>query len=118
VRGPLNVARVPQGRPIVAQAGTSEVGRNLAARTADLVFTAQLSLEDAREFYADVKARVAAYGRGPGEVSILPGLTPIVGRTQSEAEDKYHALQDMLPDELAVKALERNRCSSAVTQPA
>jgi FMN-dependent oxidoreductase (nitrilotriacetate monooxygenase family) len=107
VRGPLNVERSPQGRPVVAQAGTSEVGRDLAARTADLVFTAQLSLEDAREFYADVKARVAAYGRGPEEVSILPGLTPIVGRTQSEAEDKYHALQDMLPDELAVKALER-----------
>jgi FMN-dependent oxidoreductase (nitrilotriacetate monooxygenase family) len=107
VRGPLNIARTPQGRPIIAQAGTSDVGRALAARTADLVFTAQLSLEDARDFYADVKARTEGFGRSPDEVSILPGLTPIVGRTLSEAEDKYHALQDMLPDELAVKALER-----------
>jgi alkanesulfonate monooxygenase SsuD/methylene tetrahydromethanopterin reductase-like flavin-dependent oxidoreductase (luciferase family) len=103
----LNIARSLQGRPIIAQAGTSDVGRALAARTADMVFTAQLSLEDARDFYADIKARTAGFGRSPDEVSILPGLTPIVGRTLSEAEDKYHALQDMLPDEVAVKALER-----------
>jgi FMN-dependent oxidoreductase (nitrilotriacetate monooxygenase family) len=107
VRGPLNCTRPPQGRPVVAQAGTSDVGRALAARTADVVFTAQLSLEDAREFYADVKQRAATHGRGPDDIKILPGLTPIVGRTLGEAEDKYDALQDMLPDELAVKALER-----------
>ena len=107
VRGPLNVARPPQGRPIVAQAGTSDVGRDLAARTADVVFTAQLSLEDARVFYDDVKARTAKYGRDPEDVKILPGLTAIVGRTQDEAEEKYRELESMLPDDIAVSALER-----------
>ena len=107
VRGPLNVTRSPQGRPVVAQAGTSEVGRDLAARTADLVFTAQLSMADAQEFYADVKARTARYGRGPDDIKVLPGLTVIVGRTQAEAEAKFAWLADMLPDEVAVHALAR-----------
>ncbi len=107
VRGPLNVTRSPQGRPIVAQAGTSDVGRNLAARTADLVFTAQLSIDDAREFVADIKARAEGFGRSPDAIKILPGLTVIVGRTQAEAEEKYQWLASALPDEIAVSALSR-----------
>jgi len=107
VRGPLNVARSPQGRPVVAQAGTSEVGRDLAARTADLVFTAQLSIDDARDFYQDVKARAVGHGRSPDALKIMPGLTTIVGRTHAEAEEKFQWLSSMLADDVAVAALSR-----------
>ncbi len=107
VRGPLNVARSPQGRPVIAQAGTSDTGRDLAARTADLVFTAQLSIDDAKAYYADVKARAARYGRGPDAIKILPGLTVITGRTAAEAQEKFDWLASMLPDDVAVAALER-----------
>lgn len=107
VRGPLNVSRTPQGRPVVAQAGSSETGRELAARTADVVFTAQTELADARDFYADVKGRTARYGRSPDDVKIMPGITPVIGRTQAEAREKYDFLQSMLPDDLALEALAR-----------
>ena len=107
VRGPLNVTRSPQGRPIVAQAGTSEVGRELAARTADLVFTAQLSLADARDFRQDVRARAVRHGRSPDSIKVLPGLTVITGRTEAEAVEKFDWLASTLPDEVAVAALGR-----------
>jgi N-acetyl-S-(2-succino)cysteine monooxygenase len=107
VRGPLNITRSRQGRPVIAQAGTSDTGRELAARTADLVFTAQLSIDDARTFYADIKRRAARFGRAPDAIKILPGLTTIVGRTMAEAQDKFEWLASMLPDDVAVAALER-----------
>lgn len=107
VRGPLNITRSPQGRPVIAQAGTSEAGRELAARTADVVFTAQLSIDDARAFYADIKRRAARFGRGPDEIKILPGLTTIVGRNMAEAQEKYDWLANILPDEVAIAGLER-----------
>jgi FMN-dependent oxidoreductase (nitrilotriacetate monooxygenase family) len=105
VRGPLNVTRSPQGRPVVAQAGSSEAGRELAARTADVVFTAQTRLDEARAFYADVKGRAARYGRSPDDIRIMPGITPVLGRTEAEAREKYEELQELLPDELALQAL-------------
>ena len=107
VRGPLNVSRTPQGRPVVAQAGSSEPGRELAARTADVVFTAQTELTAAQEFYADVKGRTARYGRGPDDIKIMPGITPVVGRTEAEAREKYEELQALLPDDVALAALAR-----------
>ncbi len=107
VRGPLNVSRTPQGRPVVAQAGSSEPGRELAARTADVVFTAQTELAAAQEFYADVKGRTARYGRGPDDIKIMPGITPVVGRTEAEAREKYEELQALLPDDVALAALAR-----------
>ena len=64
VKGPLNITRSPQGWPVVAQAGSSEAGRELAARTADVVFTAQTKIDEAKAFYADIKSRAARYGRG------------------------------------------------------
>ncbi len=85
VQGPLDVPRSPQGRPVQVQAGSSPRGRDFAARHAEAVFTAQLTLEGAKEFYADLKARVAAHGRDPGAVKVLPGLVPIVGATEEEA---------------------------------
>jgi FMN-dependent oxidoreductase (nitrilotriacetate monooxygenase family) len=105
VRGPLNVTRSPQGRPVVAQAGSSEAGRELAAKTADLVFTAQTRLDEAQAFYADVKARTARYGRSPEDIKIMPGITPVLGRTEAEARAHYEQLQDLLPDDVALQSL-------------
>jgi FMN-dependent oxidoreductase (nitrilotriacetate monooxygenase family) len=96
VRGPLNVARSPQGHPVVVQAGSSEAGRDLAARTAEVIFTAQQTLEDAIDFYSDVKGRLAQYGRHPCDLKILPGVFPIVGRSESEAREKFEQLQALI----------------------
>jgi FMN-dependent oxidoreductase (nitrilotriacetate monooxygenase family) len=85
VEGPLDVPRSPQGRPVRVQAGSSPRGRDFAARHADAVFTAQLTLEGGQEFYRDLKARAAAHGREPDEVKILPGVVPIAGATEEEA---------------------------------
>ncbi|GAA1762200.1 LLM class flavin-dependent oxidoreductase [Luedemannella helvata] len=97
VRGPLNAPRPPQGHPLLVQAGSSEDGKDFAAHWAEAIFTAQQTIEDARAFYADVKARVAAAGRDPDAVKILPGLSPFIGSTEAEA----HAVQSEL-DDLAV----------------
>lgn len=90
VAGPLEIPRSPQGRPVVFQAGSSEPGKDLAARYADAIFTAQPIIEDGQAFYSDVKARVVAYGRDPEKVLILPGLSFFIGGTEREAQ----ALQD------------------------
>ncbi|GLS24039.1 monooxygenase [Labrys miyagiensis] len=96
VRGPLNTPRTPQGHPVVVQAGSSDPGKELAARTAEVIFTAQLTLEDATAFYADVKGRLAKYGRSPDDLKIMPGVFPVVARTESEAREKFEALQDLV----------------------
>jgi N-acetyl-S-(2-succino)cysteine monooxygenase len=87
-RGPLNVPRSPQGRPLLAQAGASEAGRDFAARYADLVFTVQSDLMEAQAFYKDMKARAAAHGRAPESLLIYPGIVPIAAPTRQEAEDR------------------------------
>ena len=93
VRGPLNVARPPQGHPMIFQAGSSEVGRELAARIAEGVFTPQHTLTGAQDFYRDMKGRMAKYGRMQEQLKIMPGLNPVVGRTAREAEEKHRFLQ-------------------------
>jgi N-acetyl-S-(2-succino)cysteine monooxygenase len=99
VRGPLNVARPPQGYPVFAQAGASEAGIELAAKIAEIVFTPALSLESAQAFYQNVKSRMAKYGRSPDHLKLMPGLNVIVGRTQQEAEEKHQLLQSLIhPD--------------------
>jgi FMN-dependent oxidoreductase (nitrilotriacetate monooxygenase family) len=105
VKGPLNMARPPQGRPVVAQAGSSEAGRALAAATADIVFTAQQNLKGARDFYADMKARTAACGRDPASIAVLPGVAPIIGDTDAEARRRYQALQDAFDPLIGLDAL-------------
>lgn len=107
VAGALNVPRPPQGRPVLVQAGSSDDGRAFAAKYAEAIFTAQRELADARAFYADMKARVAALGRDPDALLILPGLSPIVGSTTAEAR----AIQERL-DELTVPALGLKALSS------
>ncbi|MFT4002237.1 MAG: LLM class flavin-dependent oxidoreductase [Rhizobium sp.] len=96
VKGPLNVARPVQGFPVIAQAGSSEPGQQLAARTADLVYTAQQDKATAQAFYTGLKARVAAAGRDPDSLKIMPGLLPIVGRTTEEANARYEKLQSLV----------------------
>lgn len=106
VRGPLNVARSPQGRPVLVQAGASDTGRELAARTAELVFTAQTTFEQATEFYADVRSRLSRYGRRQDEVKIMPGFYPVVGRTESEAREKFDFLQSLIHPSVGLAVLE------------
>lgn len=106
VRGPLNVARSPQGRPVLVQAGASDTGRGLASTVADVVFTAQTTFEQGREFYTDVKARVARAGRSPDHVRVLPGLYPVVGRTEAEAREKFEFLQSLIQPAVGVAILE------------
>lgn len=105
VRGPLNVARSPQGYPVLVQAGSSEPGREIAARSAEAIFTAHQSLESAQAFYADVKGRLAKYGRAPEELKILPGIFPVVGRSEAEAQAKYRELQELIDPRVGVNLL-------------
>lgn len=105
VKGPLNITRSAQGWPVIAQAGSSEAGRELAARTADVVFTAQTRIDEAKAFYADIKRRAAKYGRGPDDIKIMPGLTPVLGRTMEEARANYEELQSLMPDDVALLSL-------------
>ncbi|HEY9616537.1 MAG TPA: LLM class flavin-dependent oxidoreductase [Microcoleaceae cyanobacterium] len=101
VKGPLNVGRPIQGYPVIVQAGASEAGRDLAARTAEVIFTANQTLEDAQAFYADVKGRLAKYGRSPDDLKIMPGAFPIIGRTEAEAQEKYEFLQSLIHPDVA-----------------
>ena len=88
VRGPLNIARPVQGWPVIVQAGASEAGRQLAAETAEAVFTAQNNLADGRRFYADVKGRMEKLGRPRDHMKILPGALVVGGDTVEEAREK------------------------------
>ncbi|BDB26759.1 LLM class flavin-dependent oxidoreductase [Cupriavidus sp. P-10] len=96
VQGPLNVARAPQGHPVVVQAGSSEAGKELAARSGEAVFTAQQTLDDAIAFYADLKGRLPRYGRSADDLKILPGVFPVVGHSESEAREKFEQLQSLI----------------------
>ena len=107
VRGPLNVARSPQGQPVIVQAGASEEGRQLAAETAEVVFTAHDSVASARKFYADVKGRMTACGRSRDHLKILPGLSVLVAPTKAEAEARFRSLQELLHPDLGVALLSR-----------
>lgn len=108
VRGPLNIARPPQGYPVIVQAGASEPGRELAARTAEVIFTANLLVEDAREFYADIKRRLPRHGRQPAELLVMPGIFAVLGGTEAEARANYEELQSLVPAEVAWGILQRH----------
>src|SRR5271167_2794765 len=96
VRGPLNIARSIQGWPVIVQAGASESGRQLAAETAEVVFGSSSTIEDARAFYKDVKARVTAAGRSTDHFKILPGALVFVGQTVEEAQAKRQKLDSLV----------------------
>jgi FMN-dependent oxidoreductase (nitrilotriacetate monooxygenase family) len=105
VKGPLNVPGSPQRRPIVVQAGSSGPGQELAARTADVVFTVQQDLKAAQKFYGDVKAHAATHGRSPSDILIMPGLVPVVGTSAEDARSKLAELNELIVPELGVALL-------------
>ena len=105
VRGPLNVARSPQGRPVVVQAGASPAGRDLAARSAEVIFVAHQTFDEAQSFYRDIKRRAAGYGRDPDSIKVMPGIFPVVGHSQAEADEKFARLQDLIHPVVGVQLL-------------
>ncbi|MFI2364662.1 LLM class flavin-dependent oxidoreductase [Promicromonospora sp. NPDC019610] len=107
VAGALNVPRSPQGRPLIVQAGSSQDGRDLAARHAEAVFTAHQTLGDAQAFYRDLKARAAAAGRDADRVRVLPGIVPVIGATETEARAKERELDELIRPEFAQRQLAR-----------
>ncbi|NOU92354.1 NtaA/DmoA family FMN-dependent monooxygenase [Paenibacillus sp. LMG 31456] len=107
VQGPLNIARSKQGYPVVFQAGSSESGKDLAAKSADAIYTGHDSIEEAKLFYRDVKSRAKLYGRSGEDILIFPGIGPIVGRTDEEAERKYKEVSELVTIESALDYLGR-----------
>lgn len=105
VKGPLNTPRGPQGRPVLVQAGSSETGRAFAARHAEAIFTAQMERETAAAFYSDIKARVKAEGRSVDQVVVLPGLSPMLGSTETEAQRLAEELNALADPEVGRKRL-------------
>jgi N-acetyl-S-(2-succino)cysteine monooxygenase len=108
VKGPLNVARPPQGYPVIVQAGASEDGQDFAAQTAEVIFTAQQTLEEAQAFYAGIKGRLAKYGRSPDHLKIMPGVFPVIGHTEKEAKEKYDQLQNLIHPSVGLALLSGN----------
>jgi FMN-dependent oxidoreductase (nitrilotriacetate monooxygenase family) len=116
ITGRFSVPRSPQGRPVIFQAGDSEEGREFAASSADAIFTRHGTLEAGREFYADVKRRLAKYGRSQDELKILPGVTFVLGDTDAEAQEKALLIRrQQVSGQTAIKFLEQlwNRDLSA-----
>ena len=105
VRGPLNVARPIQGWPVIVQAGASEAGRQIAAETAEAVFTGVNTIADARSFYADVKSRMANLGRERDHLKILPGAFVIVGDSVAEARAKKKKLDSLVHPDSGIASL-------------
>ncbi|UGT43514.1 LLM class flavin-dependent oxidoreductase [Nocardia yamanashiensis] len=105
VRGPLNSPRGPQGRPLLVQAGSSESGKEFAARYAEAVFTAQRSIDEGRAFYRDLKSRLAKYGRSADELKVLPGLVPFIADTEEQARALEQEFTDLISPDYALKQL-------------
>lgn len=105
VKGPLNIARPPQGYPVLVQAGSSESGKEFAAKTAELIFTAHQSIESAQAFYKDVKSRLPKYGREADQLKILPGISPILADTALEAKELENRLFEFINKDGAIRRL-------------
>ncbi|RWR26248.1 LLM class flavin-dependent oxidoreductase [Sinirhodobacter populi] len=108
VEGPLNIARSPQGQPVIFQAGASEDGRDFAAARSDAIFVQPGDLAGAQAYYADVKRRAAGFGRDPDTLFVLPGLRPVIGSTEAEAERKYQAFIGLTSIEDALLIMARS----------
>jgi len=105
VRGPLNIARPVQGWPVIVQAGQSEPGRQLAAETAEVVFCSPRDLAAAKTLYADIKGRMAAAGRNPEHLKILPAAFIVIGDTVEEAKARRAKLDSLVHYESAIASL-------------
>ncbi len=104
-RDPLDIPPSPQGAPVMVQAGASDDGKDLAARTADVVFSAAQTFDEAKAFYDDLKGLLAVYGREPDDIKILPGVAPVVAETEAQAREKHDQLQELIPDDVGVALL-------------
>jgi FMN-dependent oxidoreductase (nitrilotriacetate monooxygenase family) len=107
-RGPLSIPRSPQGRPVIMQAGSSDRGREFAARWAEAIFTIQRGEAEMREFYDDIKTRVAERGRRPEECAILPAVSVVLGETASIAQERADYLNSLIDPELSLAASSSN----------
>jgi FMN-dependent oxidoreductase (nitrilotriacetate monooxygenase family) len=107
VQGPLNAARPVQGYPVIAQAGSSQVGKHLAARVGELIFTAQHTLEQGQAFYREIKHSAAQLGRNPEHIKVLPGVSVVVGRTQAEAQSQYDQLLELQDPKPFLRSISR-----------
>jgi len=105
VKGPLNIARPVQGWPVIVQAGASEAGRQLAAETAEVIFGAAPNLTSGQEFYADIHARMAALGRAPDSLKILPAAFVMVGESDEEAKEKRARLDALVHYDSGIRSL-------------
>ena len=105
VAGPMNVPRSPQGWPLLVQAGSSDTGKDFAARHAEAVFTAHLTKSTAQDFYKDLKSRVVAAGRRAGQCLILPGISMIIGDTEAEAKRMERELNELADIETSLSRL-------------
>jgi FMN-dependent oxidoreductase (nitrilotriacetate monooxygenase family) len=105
VRGPLNIARPPQGWPVIVQAGQSEPGRQLAAETAEVVFCSPKDIEGAKALYADIKGRVVRAGRKKGDLKILPAAMIIAGDSKEDAQAKRLKLDSLVHYDSAIASL-------------
>lgn len=105
VAGPLNVPRCPQGRPVLVQAGSSDSGRDFAARHAEAIFTAHMEKTTAQAFYADIKRRIIAAGRRTSQVHVLPGMSPMIAGTEAEAQRLVDELNELTGVEVGLKRL-------------
>ena len=103
-RGPLSIPRSPQGRPVIMQAGSSDRGREFAARWAEVVFTIQRGHEEMREFYQDLKTRMEARGRAASECAVLPAVSVVLGETEGIANERADYLNSLIDPELTVAA--------------
>lgn len=108
ISGEFTLPRSPQGHPVVIQAGDSDEGREFAASAADVIFTRHGTLEAGIAFYADVKARLAAYGRGPDDLKIMPGVRAVVADTDEEAQEHAAEIRRLqVSPQNAILALEQ-----------
>ncbi|WP_462413615.1 LLM class flavin-dependent oxidoreductase [Neobacillus sp. Marseille-QA0830] len=105
VKGPLNISRPVQGHSVIIQAGSSEPGKELAAKTAEVIFTAWQTLGEAQMFYRDVKGRLQKYGRSEDSLKIMPGVFPVIGNTEKEAKEKKQYLVELIPEQVGVGLL-------------
>ena len=105
VEGPLTIKRTPQGRPVLVQAGAAQQGKEIAAQSADVVYSSHFDVPAAKEYYDDLKGRMTKYGRHPDELKIMPGLTLFIGRTREEAQAQFDQLNELVAPELGLSYL-------------
>ncbi|MDQ0435571.1 FMN-dependent oxidoreductase (nitrilotriacetate monooxygenase family) [Pantoea agglomerans] len=106
VRGPLNIPACPGGPPIIVQAGTSEAGRRLAARTCDVIFSAQYDFLAAQQEYHGLKQQARAFSRDAGKPVIMTGILPFIGSTEKKAQDRYEEFQSLIDESVGLSFLE------------